>query len=131
MTGTARTPQKVNHTSRRRHDRPRVGSTPSAKPFDVGGLAHSGQSEGLIIPLTGYDKRTMAADLKRLLRQALGISGQVALVGHDIGLMVAYAYAEMFRDEVSHLAVIDAPLPGTQVFDRLRADPRVWQFAFR
>jgi pimeloyl-ACP methyl ester carboxylesterase len=73
----------------------------------------------------------MAADLKRLLRQALGISGQVALVGHDIGLMVAYAYAEMFRDEVSHLAVIDAPLPGTQVFDQLRADPRVWQFAFR
>jgi len=44
--------------------------------------------------------------------------------------MVAYAYAQMFRAEVSHLAVIDAPLPGTQVFDRLRADPRVWQFAF-
>jgi hypothetical protein len=28
------------------------------------------------------------------------------------------------------LAVIDAPLPGTAVFDRLSSDPRVWQFAF-
>jgi pimeloyl-ACP methyl ester carboxylesterase len=44
--------------------------------------------------------------------------------------MVAYAYAQMFSAEVSHLAVIDAPLPGTNVFDRLRVDPRVWQFAF-
>jgi pimeloyl-ACP methyl ester carboxylesterase len=52
------------------------------------------------------------------------------LVGHDIGLMIAYSYAQMFRDEVSRLAVIDAPLAGRQIFDRLRADPRVWQFAF-
>jgi pimeloyl-ACP methyl ester carboxylesterase len=54
----------------------------------------------------------------------------VILCGHDIGLMVAYAYAQAFRSEVTHLAVMDAPLPGTNVFDRLRADPRVWQFAF-
>ena len=52
------------------------------------------------------------------------------LVGHDIGLMVAYAYAQAYRDEVSHLVVMDAPLPGTAVFDRLRSDPRVWHFAF-
>jgi pimeloyl-ACP methyl ester carboxylesterase len=52
------------------------------------------------------------------------------LIGHDIGLMAAYAYAQAFRDEVSHLVVMAAPLPGTAVFDRLRADPRVWQFAF-
>ena len=44
--------------------------------------------------------------------------------------MVAYAYAQAYRDEVSHLVVMDAPLPGTAVFDRLRADPRVWHFAF-
>jgi pimeloyl-ACP methyl ester carboxylesterase len=52
------------------------------------------------------------------------------LVGHDIGLMVSYAYAQMFREEVSHLVVVDAPLPGTAAFDRLRSDPRVWHFAF-
>jgi pimeloyl-ACP methyl ester carboxylesterase len=91
---------------------------------DYRGAGHSSR------PLGGYDKRTMATDIRCLLRDELGISGRVALVGHDIGLMVAFAYAQMYRDEVSHLAVIDAPLPGTEVFDRLRADPRVWQFAF-
>jgi pimeloyl-ACP methyl ester carboxylesterase len=91
---------------------------------DYRGAGHSSR------PLGGYDKRTMATDIRRLLRGELGISGTVALVGHDIGLMVAYAHAQLYRDEVSHLAVIDAPLPGTRVFDRLRADPRVWQFAF-
>ena len=34
-------------------------------------------------------------------------------VGHDIGLMVAFAYAQAYRDEVSQLVVVDAPLPGT------------------
>jgi pimeloyl-ACP methyl ester carboxylesterase len=63
-----------------------------------------------------------------LLREHLQIDRPVAMVGHDIGLMVAFAYAEMFRDEVSHLVVMDAPLPGTSVFDKLRVDPRVWMW---
>jgi pimeloyl-ACP methyl ester carboxylesterase len=81
-------------------------------------------------PRAGYDKQTMARDIRTLVREHLAIDEPVALVGHDIGLMVAYAYAQMFRDEVSRLTVIDAPLPGTSVFDRLRSDPRVWHFAF-
>jgi pimeloyl-ACP methyl ester carboxylesterase len=81
-------------------------------------------------PPGGYDKRTMAGDLRRLLRQHLRIEEPIALVGHDIGLMVAYAYAQAHRDELSHLAVVDAPLPGTAVFDRIRSDPRVWHFGF-
>jgi pimeloyl-ACP methyl ester carboxylesterase len=91
---------------------------------DYRGAGHSSR------PLDGYDKRTMAQDIHRLVKDELGIKTPIALVGHDIGLMVAYAYAQMFREDVSHLAVIDAPLPGTTIFDRLRADPRVWQFAF-
>ncbi len=81
-------------------------------------------------PLSGYDKRTMAEDIHQLLRRHLQIQEPIVLVGHDIGLMVAYAYAQAHRDDVSHLVVMDAPLPGTGVFDRLRADPRVWHFAF-
>src|SRR5260370_37685482 len=54
----------------------------------------------------------------------------VILVGHDIGLMIAYAYAQAYRNDVSHLVVVDAPLPGTTIFDRLRSDQRVWHFAF-
>jgi pimeloyl-ACP methyl ester carboxylesterase len=81
-------------------------------------------------PPGGYDKRTMANDIRQLLRQHLRIENPIAVVGHDIGLMIAYAYAQAHRDEVSHLAVVDAPLPGTAVFDRIRSDPRVWHFAF-
>jgi pimeloyl-ACP methyl ester carboxylesterase len=91
---------------------------------DYRGAGHSWRPAG------GYDKLTMARDIRHLIRDALGIAGPLVLIGHDIGLMVAYAYAQAFRDEVSHLVVMDAPLPGTAVFDRLRADPRVWQFAF-
>jgi pimeloyl-ACP methyl ester carboxylesterase len=81
-------------------------------------------------PVGGYDKRTMASDVQRLLREHLGVDGPVVIAGHDIGLMVAAAFALNYREEVSHLVVIDAPLPGTAVFDRLRTGPRVWHFAF-
>jgi pimeloyl-ACP methyl ester carboxylesterase len=91
---------------------------------DYRGAGHSWR------PLGGYDKRTMAGDIHRLLRAHLGTRGSIVMVGHDIGLMIAYAYAQAHRDELSHLVVMDAPIPGTAVFDRLRADPRVWHFAF-
>src|SRR5215469_8561326 len=70
---------------------------------DYRGAGHSSRPHG------GYDKRTMATDIHRLLRDALNIAGPVVLIGHDIGLMVAYAYAQAFRDEASHLVVMDAP----------------------
>jgi pimeloyl-ACP methyl ester carboxylesterase len=91
---------------------------------DYRGAGHSSRPAG------GYDKRTMADDIFRLAHEHLRIEAPVALVGHDIGLMVAYAFAQAHRDRVSHLVLADAPLPGTAVFDRMRADPRVWQFAF-
>ena len=91
---------------------------------DYRGAGHSWRPPG------GYDKVTVAGDVRRLLREHLAIDGPIVLAGHDLGLMVAYAYAQAFRDELSHLVVVDAPLPGTAVFDRLRNDPRVWHFAF-
>jgi pimeloyl-ACP methyl ester carboxylesterase len=91
---------------------------------DYRGAGHSQRPPG------GYDKRTMAADLHRLLHQHLQVDGPIILVGHDIGLMIAYAYARDYRDDTSHLVIVDAPLPGTDVFDRLRSNPRLWHFAF-
>ncbi|MCT2409833.1 alpha/beta hydrolase [Chryseobacterium antibioticum] len=81
-------------------------------------------------PAGGYDKRTMASDIHQLLKEHLKIDVPVVLIGHDIGLMVAYAYAQQYRTSVSHLVVIDAPLPGTKIFDKIRTDHRVWHFAF-
>jgi pimeloyl-ACP methyl ester carboxylesterase len=79
-------------------------------------------------PESGYDKRTMAQDVHTLLRDHLGIGEPVVMVGHDMGLMVAYAFASRYPDDVSHLVVMEAPVPGTAVFDRVR--PRLWHFAF-
>ncbi len=61
-------------------------------------------------PETGYDKKTMAQDI-HALAQSLGFK-KVILVGHDIGLMVAYAYAAQYPDDVERIALLDAFLPG-------------------
>lgn len=81
-------------------------------------------------PPSGYDKRTMASDIYRLLYEHLKLSSPVAMVGHDIGLMVAYAFAQAYQEDITHLIAVDAPLPGTAIFDQLRASPRNWQFSF-
>jgi pimeloyl-ACP methyl ester carboxylesterase len=79
-------------------------------------------------PVGGYDKRTMAGDLHALVKH-LGCT-QTAIVGHDIGMMVAYAYATSYPDETRRLAVLDAFLPGTATGDELLRHPRLWHVGF-
>ena len=62
-------------------------------------------------PETGYGKKNMAVDIHELVR-SLGIRS-VSIVGHDIGLMVAYAYAAQYPGEVEKIALMDAFLPGS------------------
>jgi pimeloyl-ACP methyl ester carboxylesterase len=59
---------------------------------------------------TGYDTQTLARDIHQLAA-SLGLS-RVALVGHDLGGWVAYAYARQYRDQVSHLVLSGAVIPG-------------------
>lgn len=73
-----------------------------------------------------FTKAGMADDI----HAALADVGPMHVVGHDIGLMVGYAYASAFPDDVLSLTVMDAPLPGTRAFDAIAADPRAWHFAF-
>src|SRR6201988_4868578 len=61
-------------------------------------------------PADGYDKKTMAKDI-HALAASLGFK-RVRVVGHDIGLMVAYAYAAQYPDDVERIALMDAFLPG-------------------
>jgi len=51
-------------------------------------------------------------------------------VGHDIGLMVAYAYAAQFPGETEKLAVMDAFLPGVPGWEPIYNDPNTWHFRF-
>jgi pimeloyl-ACP methyl ester carboxylesterase len=68
-------------------------------------------------PAGGYDKRTQAADVR-------------AVVGHDLGTMVAYAYAARYPEKTEKLVVMDAPDPGIPPWDELVRHPRLWHFSF-
>lgn len=61
-------------------------------------------------PNTGYDKKTMAVDIHELT--ALLELNRVRIVGHDIGLMVAYAHAAQFPEATERVVLMDAFLPG-------------------
>src|SRR3954469_25479916 len=52
------------------------------------------------------------------------------VVGHDIGLMVAYAYAAQFPGETEKLAVMDAFLPGVPGWEPIYNNPNIWHFRF-
>src|SRR5262249_3493245 len=55
---------------------------------------------------------------------------KAAVVAHDIGLMVAYAYAAQFPDEVERLALMDAFLPGVEGWEAIYNHPTIWHFRF-
>jgi pimeloyl-ACP methyl ester carboxylesterase len=80
-------------------------------------------------PESGYDKKTEGQDIAAVLQQ-LKIDGPVALVTHDIGNMVGYAFAAQNRDRVTRWVVMDAPLPGLGHWDEVTKDHRTWHFDF-
>ena len=79
-------------------------------------------------PESGYDKKTMAQDAHALV-QSLGF-GNVAIVGHDIGLMVAYAYAAQYPEEVDRIVLMDAFLPGVGDWTKVWLLRDLWHFHF-
>jgi pimeloyl-ACP methyl ester carboxylesterase len=80
-------------------------------------------------PESGYEKTAQARDLAAILDQ-LGIQ-EFALVTHDIGNMVGYALAALYRQRVTKWVVMDAPLPGIGHWDDQLKNPKVWHFNFR
>jgi pimeloyl-ACP methyl ester carboxylesterase len=90
---------------------------------DMRGLGDSSR------PATGYDKKTLAVDIHELVK-SLGYQ-KINLVGHDIGLMVAYAYAAQYPNEVERLALLEAPIPGVgDVWEKIYTTPALWHFHF-
>ena len=79
-------------------------------------------------PATGYTKKAEAVDIAGVLR-SLHVT-DVDLVAHDIGNMVAYAYAAQNRGHVRSLTVIDAPIPGVFEWTQEKAGHKVWHFSF-
>src|SRR5467141_5285537 len=90
---------------------------------DLPGIGDSG------IPADNkIDMITAAKQIHDLVR-SLKIE-KARVVGHDIGLMVAYAYAAQFPAETEKLAVMDAFLPGVAGWEPIYNAPNIWHFRF-
>ena len=100
----------------------RLGDRQTVIAPDLRGAGSSSKPEG------GYDKKTMAQDIHALV-QSLGY-GKIKIVGHDIGLMVAYAYAAQYPDEVESIALMDAFLPGVGDWTNVWLLRDLWHFHF-
>jgi pimeloyl-ACP methyl ester carboxylesterase len=79
-------------------------------------------------PESGYDKKNMAVDIHALII-SLGFK-RAEVVGHDIGLMVAYAYAAQFPQETERLVLMDAFLPGIGDWKNVWLMRDLWHFHF-
>ncbi len=80
------------------------------------------------IPADGLDMKNAAVRIHDLAK-SLGVQ-KAEVVGHDIGLMVAYAYAAQFPTEVTKLVLMDAFLPGVTGWEAVYNDPDIWHFRF-
>jgi len=80
------------------------------------------------IPADGLDMKTAAFRIHALAK-SLGVE-KARVVGHDIGLMVAYAYAAQFPSEVEKLVVMDAFLPGVAGWEDVYNNPGIWHLRF-
>jgi pimeloyl-ACP methyl ester carboxylesterase len=89
---------------------------------DLRGFGDSEKAE------SGYDKKTMAQDV-HALAQTLGIK-KAGVAGHDIGLMVAYAYAAQYPAQVDRIALLDAFIPGVGDTTNLFLLKDLWHFHF-
>ncbi|MYM72321.1 alpha/beta fold hydrolase [Duganella sp. FT134W] len=89
---------------------------------DLRGFGQSGLPQG------PYTKSVMAQDV-HALATSLGIKS-AKVVGHDIGLMVAYAYAAQYPQEVSKIALMDAFLPGVGNWKDVWLLRDLWHFHF-
>jgi pimeloyl-ACP methyl ester carboxylesterase len=79
-------------------------------------------------PAGGYDKKTQAGDVAGVM-DALKVD-KADVVAHDIGNMVAYAFAEQNQKRVTRLVLIDAPVPGIGPWEEILKNPLLWHFRF-
>ena len=89
---------------------------------DLRGIGRSSKPAG------GYDKKTQAGDMRAVVT-TLGYD-RTMVVAHDIGNMVAYAYAASYPEKVERLVVMDAPIPGIEPWSEILQNPGVWHFNF-
>lgn len=105
--------------------RPLIPELSAAHTVIVPDLRGAGQSS---TPSAGYTKAEMARDIHALLH-GLGHE-RIRIVGHDIGLMVAYAYAAQYPRAVDRIVLMDAFLPGIGDWRHVWLARDLWHFHF-
>jgi len=105
--------------------RPLIAKLASTHTVIAPDLRGAGQSS---TPAAGYTKAEMAQDIHALVRK-LGYE-HIQIVGHDIGLMVAYAYAAQYPAEVERIVLMDAFLPGVGSWRDVWLMRDLWHFHF-
>lgn len=81
-------------------------------------------------PKNNYDKVTMAKDLYQLMKDHLGIAEPVHVVGHDIGGMIAHAFATTFPSYTKSVVWGEACIPGSAFYDSAKASIDKFHFVF-
>jgi pimeloyl-ACP methyl ester carboxylesterase len=76
----------------------------------------------------GYDAANLAEDIRQLAQQ-LKLE-RAYVVGHDLGGIVAYAYARLDPKETRGVMILDVPLPGIEPWEDVKADPLLWHINF-
>ena len=79
-------------------------------------------------PVSGYDKKTIAAEVVGLMHE-LGYD-RFDVAGHDLGAPVAYALARFHAPKVTAVALLDAPVAGIPPWEELKVSPRLWHWTF-
>ena len=101
---------------------PRLAKKFTVVAVDLRGVGGSGATPG------GYDAANMAEDIHQLAEQ-LHLE-HVYVVGHDIGGMVAYAFARRYPETTRGVMILYVPLPGLEPWEKIKADPVVWHIHF-
>jgi pimeloyl-ACP methyl ester carboxylesterase len=101
---------------------PRLSKQFTVIAVDLRGVGGSAAS------VSGYDTANMAKDIHELAEQ-LHLE-HVYVAGHDIGGMVAYAFARLYPQTSRGVMMLDAPLPGLGPWEEIKANPVAWHINF-
>jgi pimeloyl-ACP methyl ester carboxylesterase len=101
---------------------PRLATTFMVIAADLRGIGGSKATPG------GYEAANLAEDIHQLAQQ-LKLE-RVYLVGHDLGGIVAYAFARLYPEETRGVMILDVPLPGLEPWEEVKADPLLWHINF-
>lgn len=77
---------------------------------------------------SGYDAANLAEDIHQLAKQ-LHLE-RVYVVGHDIGGMVAYAFARRYTETARGVMILDVAIPGLGPWEEIQKEPLVWHIRF-